>query len=205
MCPVSIEAFILVGGRSSRMGTDKATVPFEGSPMVERIGSAIRRGLKGTRLRLVAADHEQLLRLGAIDTADGFVLDIFPHRGPAGGLHAALAHSEREWAFVAACDLPLVSSELIRLLIERVDDRCDALVPIQPDGRPQPLAAIYRTRTVRDRLTELLEHPRPSPSMQEVLDSLQVKYVAFEEFEHLEGSHSFFANINLPEDLTNSC
>ena len=199
---MNIEAFILVGGRSSRMGQDKAAVPFEGSPMVARIASAIRDALKGARVRLVAADHEQLLRLGAVDAADGFVFDIIPRMGPAGGLYAALAHTDKEWAFATACDLPLLSSDLIRHLSERLDDEHDATVPLQSDGRPQPLAAFYRVRPVRDRLAELLERPRPTPSMQELLDGMNVRYVPFEDIEHLAGSQSFFTNVNSPEDLS---
>ncbi len=201
---MNIDAFILVGGRSTRMGRDKAFVPFKGSPMVERIALTIREALKGAPIRLVAADHEQLLRLGPTDIADGFVLDVVYRRGPAAGLYTALANTENEWTFVAACDLPLISSDLIRHLSEKLDQEWDAVVPIQPDGRPQPLAAFYRARSVRDRLSDLLDRPRPSPSMLEVLERLSVRYIAFEEFEHFTGSGSFFTNVNSPEDLADS-
>ena len=195
------DAFILVGGRSSRMGRDKANVLFEGSPMIARITQAIRAALVDVRIRLVAADAEQIVRIDGFEPADGFVLDLYKDRGPAGGLYTALANSEKEWAFVVACDLPRISPELIDLLAQQIRMGVDAVVPVQPDGRDQPLAAFYRVKTVRERVTELFDRPRPTPSMRYVIDGLCVCRVPFDEIRHLEHSYELFRNINSLTDL----
>ncbi|NOT48612.1 MAG: NTP transferase domain-containing protein [Acidobacteria bacterium] len=200
--PMSIEAFILIGGRSTRLGRDKAAVSLGGSPMVFRIGASIRGALDGVLVRLVAADERQLLALSGLDTLDGFVFDIYQGRGPAGGLHAALANTDKEWAFIAACDIPLISADLIRCLADKINDSVDAVVPVQPDGRLQPLAAFYRVKIVRERLEESLERARPAPSMKAILDGLRVLAVDFEEIKNLPGAELLFTNVNSCEDLS---
>lgn len=198
---MDIDAFILIGGRSSRMGRDKAKVSLGGSPMVSLIASSIREAIDGVRIRFVAADERQLLTLAGIDPLDGFVLDVYQDRGPAGGLHAALANSDKEWVFIAACDIPLISTELIRMLADKINDGVDAVVPVQPDGRHQPLAAFYRLKTVRNRLSKLLERPRPAPAMNELLDGLRVIRVEFEEMKDLFRAEKLFTNVNSQDDL----
>lgn len=196
-----IDAFILIGGRSMRMGVDKATVAINGVPMIERITASIREAFANVKIKLVAANAEQIARLGGCEPADGFVLDIYEGRGPAGGLYSALASSEKEWAFVIACDLPYVSAELLSFLHNEIADDIDVVVPVQPDGRKQPLASFYRVKIVRDHLAARLERHRPTPSMNYVLEGIRVRRVPFEAIEHLAESHGLFANINSPSDL----
>lgn len=197
---MKVAAFILVGGRSSRFAGQKAAAELGGISIIRRIADAIRAALS-VPVILVAADEAQLLTSGAADMLEGFVFDIFEGRGPAGGLHAALANTDADWAFVTACDIPFLSPELILLLRDRISEDIDAIVPIQPDGRPQPLAAFYRVATVRDELGRLLERPRPALSLREVLGQLDVVEVGFDDIKDLPGSESFFVNINSQEHL----
>lgn len=195
-----IDAFILIGGRSSRFGCDKVAALFDGTSMTGRIADSIRNGIGPVRIRLVSANENQLLGLN-IDKLDGFVFDIFPGRGPAAGVHAALSNAQSEWAFVAACDLPLISGDLIRFLTSTLNDDVDVVVPVQPDGRLQPLAAFYRVTPVRDRITELLERQRPAPSLTELIEQLRLCRVEFGEIASLPGADLLFTNVNRQEDL----
>lgn len=192
------DAFILIGGKSSRMGRDKASLLFEGVPMAERIANNIRDAFPEIRMRLVAAGPEQLLSLPDIDFADGFVFDTVTGRGPAGGVYSALANSEKEWALILACDMPLISAGLLKHLAENIGDDIDAVVPVQPDGRPQPLATFYRVRTVRDLIDRLFERPRPTPSMREVLNELRTRLVSSED---LDDAADIFLNVNSEDDV----
>lgn len=195
---MDIDAFILIGGHSTRMGRDKAAVPLGGTPMIEHIARSIREAISPVNVRLVAANEQQLLKLTGLDPFDGFVFDIYPDRGPAGGVHSALANTACEWAFIAACDIPLLSADVIGHLAARIAADIDAVVPVQPDGRQQPLAAFYRTHTVRQRIEELLERARPTPSMRDVLDGLKVGPVKFESVVVIEAE---FTNVNSPAEL----
>jgi molybdopterin-guanine dinucleotide biosynthesis protein A len=121
----NIEAFILIGGRSSRLGTDKAFVELGGRTLAERAVENIRRGLSPERITMVAGNSTQFA-IEAITADTPFIFDLVEGRGPIGGLHAALSYARTPWIFVLACDYPFVSSELIGLLAESVDDeyRC---------------------------------------------------------------------------------
>ena len=183
----SCQAFILAGGASSRMGTDKSQLLIDGQTFAERIANTLREITDSVIVVGRLLDNSSLPS----------VPDVYPQWGALGGLHAALTTSSREWAIVVACDLPFVTSELFRYLAElRLDH--DAVVPIQSDQRPQPLAALYRVDGCRRRATELIEagHRRPLDLLAEV----KTRWVAFDEIRNLEQAERFFVNINTPED-----
>jgi len=196
----NIEAFILIGGRSSRLGTDKAFVELGGRTLAQRAVENVRRGLSPERITMVAGSSTQFA-IEAITADTPFIFDLLEGRGPIGGLHAALSYASTPWIFVLACDYPFVSSELIGLLADNVDDEYGAVVPEQDDGRLQPLCAFYKVETARAIVEEIIERPRVSPPMHEVVDLLNPLVVKFSEYGNLDGSEEFFVNINTVEDL----
>src|SRR5215213_786767 len=120
-----VEAFILAGGASRRMGTDKSQLRIEQQTFTERIAE--------TLLRIT----DLVTIVGRNDARFSSIPDIYPQWGALGGLHAALAACKRDWSIVVACDLPFVTAELFSFLASlRLGH--EAVVPIQPDGRPQP-------------------------------------------------------------------
>ena len=181
-----IEAFILAGGASRRMGTDKSQLLIDRQTFTERIAE--------TLLKLT----DSVSIVGRVDESSlPSVPDVYPQWGALGGLHAALATCKREWAIIVACDLPFVTAELFSFLAEmRVDH--DAVVPIQPDGRPQPLCALYRIDPCRQRATELIEAGYRRPL--DLLEAVKTRWVAFDQLRNLTQAQSFFVNINTPED-----
>ena len=196
----NIEAFILIGGRSSRLGTDKAFVELGGRTLAQRAVEDVRRGLSPERITMVAGSSTQFAK-EAITADTPFIFDLLEGRGPIGGLHAALSYASTPWIFVLACDYPFVSSELIGLLADNVDDEYGAVVPEQDDGRLQPLCAFYKVETARAIVEEIIERPRVSPPMHEVVDLLNPLVVKFSKYGDLDGSEEFFVNINTVEDL----
>jgi molybdopterin-guanine dinucleotide biosynthesis protein A len=184
------EAFILAGGASSRMGTDKSQLLLEGQTFVERI-AVILQTVTDT-IRLVGGSPNSTVASGLAT-----VRDVYPQWGALGGLHAALTACRREWAIVVACDLPFVTAELFRTLASLREDH-DAVVPLQPDGRPQPLAALYRVEPCAGRATELIEAGRRRPL--DLLQSVNTRWVNFAEIANLEQAERFFVNINTPDD-----
>jgi len=196
----NIEAFILIGGRSSRLGTDKAFVELGGRTLAQRAVENVRRGLSPERITMVAGSSTQFA-IEAITADTPFIFDLLEGRGPIGGLHAALSYASTPWIFVLACDYPFVSSELIGLLADNVDDEYGAVVPEQDDGRLQPLCAFYKVETARAIVEEIIERPRVSPPMHEVVDLLNPLVVKFSKYGDLDGSEEFFVNINTVENL----
>ena len=181
------EAFILTGGASRRMGTDKSQLLIDRQTFAERISQTL----------LALTDSVTLVGSQVASSNLPTVSDVYPQWGALGGLHAALTACRRDWAIVVACDLPFVTTELfLSLASARLDH--DAVVPIQPDGRPQPLAAIYRVEPCRQRATELIEAGRRRPL--DLLDAVNTRWVSFDEIRNLEQAGRFFVNINTPSD-----
>jgi molybdopterin-guanine dinucleotide biosynthesis protein A len=200
---LGFEAFILIGGLSSRLGTDKAFVRLGGMTLAERSVANVRAGLSPARTTMVAGSSTQFA-IEAISADVPFIFDLYEGRGPIGGIHAALAYAQTPWIFVLACDYPFVSPEMIGLLAAKVDDGFGAVVPEQRDGRMQPLCAFYRVAIAQPLVEGIVQLPRLSPPMHEIVTQLDPRIVKFDEYSHLAASEDFFVNINTAEDLENA-
>ena len=184
---ISAQGFILAGGASSRMGTDKSHLRIEQQTFTERIAETL----------FEITDSVTIVGRKSDDSGLPTVADVYTQWGALGGLHAALSNCEREWAIVVACDLPFVTAELFLALYDKRVDH-EAVVPIQPDNRPQPLAALYRVDPCRERATALIEDGRRRPL--DLLDAVKTRWVSFAEISNLTQSERFFVNINTPSD-----
>jgi len=132
-----LTAAILAGGKSSRMGADKALLSFRGKPMISAVVDAARP--IATELFVVVDEGQPYHALGLTT-----VPDVYRGRGPLGGLHAALSASRAEATLLLACDIPLVSTALLRHLAACSSDAPARVVEI--DGRIHPLCAVYDRR-----------------------------------------------------------
>jgi molybdopterin-guanine dinucleotide biosynthesis protein A len=188
-----VEGFILVGGQSSRMGSDKSRLSFGKQTAVEIIATALRP--LTPRVRLVGS------RSDAAAVSLDSVPDTYPGWGALGGIQAALSACHSEWAAIVACDLPLVSHQLfLRLwqLLTRDPEKLDAIVPIQPDERPQPLCAIYRRASCSQTADRLIAEGEHMPRA--LLAKVRTRRVEFQELADLPGAEHFFLNMNTPQD-----
>jgi len=129
---VICSGYVLVGGRSTRMGRDKASLPFRGSTLSASIAREVA----------LAAGSATLVG----DPAKG-IPDLYPGEGPLGGILTALAHTTADWNLIVACDMPCAGASLFRRLLEAArQSDADALVPLGPAGFPEPLCAVYHRR-----------------------------------------------------------
>jgi molybdopterin-guanine dinucleotide biosynthesis protein A len=192
----SIEGFVLAGGASSRMGTDKAQLVLGGQTFIERIARALQS--VASTVTVVGSNREgENDRVSLNGHTLPVVPDVFEKWGALGGLHAALSAARADWALVVACDLPFVTGELfLRLADLRAD--WDAVAPVQNDHRPQPLCAVYRTSTCRPIIEKLIKAGERRPLT--LLQSVRTRWVTFEELAGLDGASQFFENVNTPED-----
>lgn len=194
------EAFILIGGKSSRLGTDKAFVELGGKTLLQTAVETVRNALPLERITSVAGSSTQFA-INAITSDIPFIFDLQEGRGPLGGIHAALSYAQTPWIFVLACDYPFVSDELINLMAERVSDEFGAVVPEQQDGRMQPLCGFYKVGAARSVVEEIVERPRIPPPMHELVNQLNPRVIKFDDYSFLHGAGDFFMNINTIEDL----
>ena len=198
---MDIDAFILIGGRSSRLGTDKAFVELGGETLATRAVRTIEAALSPTHLTFVAAGDTQFQDRIPFALARPIVVDLKPGFGAWSGLHTALAYARSEWAFLLACDLPFITAELLGLLADRIGSGRDAIVPRQPDGRSQPLCAFYRVRPVLAAVEAMLDAGRSLPPLASIFDDVKTTFVGPDEYAHLANATKLFLNVNTEADL----
>ena len=197
---MEIDAFILIGGRSSRFGHNKSTVVIDGQTLVERTAETVSKVFPSARITLVAASDEQITTIFGTKKSFPFIFDLYPGRGAYGGVHAALAHTKTDWAFIVACDLPLITTELIDRLASFIGEEVDAVVPVQPDGEIQPLCALYRRTPCLAIAEEPLLKNRSTPPVKAIFDRVHTRFVGLQELAGLTDSENFFLNMNTHED-----
>jgi molybdenum cofactor guanylyltransferase len=133
--------FVLAGGRSSRMGSDKALLPFKGATLVEYVAAQVHQAAGNVTLVADPARNSYL--------SYPVITDIYPARGTLSGIHAALAASDAEWNLIVACDMPDVSASLLTSILERAESgTAHAVIPAGPSGLPEPLCAAYNRRAI---------------------------------------------------------
>jgi molybdopterin-guanine dinucleotide biosynthesis protein A len=178
---------ILAGGRSRRMGRDKAALPVGDGTMIDHL---VRR-LSPVVDETIVAGGSNALRLDGLRRID----DRYPGMGPLAGIHAGLLEAGRPLVWVVGCDLPDVEPQLGRLLRRRAVD-CDAAVP-RVDGRPEGVCAVYR-RSLAARLETLLRAGHRS--VKAFLAGVKVCYVTPAELRSVDPELRSFRNINTPAD-----
>jgi molybdopterin-guanine dinucleotide biosynthesis protein A len=132
---MDVAGFVLAGGRSSRMGSEKALVEFAGEPLVVHALRTLR--LAGVTGSIAGA------RL-PLECFAPVVADTEPDRGPLGGICAALASTEANWAVFLPVDLPLLPALLVTFLLQEAQDEGTAVTVASVDGFAQTFPAVVR-------------------------------------------------------------
>ena len=198
---MNIEAFILIGGRSSRFDTDKAFVKFNGDMLAERAARIAETALAPAHTTFIAAKEEQFDAGLLSELERPVIYDLKSGFGAWSALYTALFYAKTEWIFFSACDLPLMSPELVKLLAADIADNYDAVVPRQPDGRLQPLCAFYRVTPAIVVAEGIIAVSGRMPPLTSIVDSLKSRVVEQDEYYDLENADNFFVNINTAADL----
>ena len=191
---LDVEGFILVGGASSRMGADKSGLVFGNRTAVECIATELSSVASG--ISLVGSQQAQP-KLGLKNVPDTHL-----RWGALGGIHTSLAACQAEWAAVVACDLPFVTRDLFLRLrqLAQIDQSppSDAVVPVQPDLRPQPLCGLYRRQPCLIQTERLIAAGEHTPRA--LLAAVRTRWVEFNELADLPAAEHFFFNVNTPTD-----
>lgn len=179
---------ILAGGRSARMGSNKAMLPFRGHPLIRH------------QIDLLAPLTDDLM-IGANDpgTYEAFGLRVVPDvlQEPCAltGIHALLAAAAHPLVFVTACDLPFLNPDLIRHLLGHADG-ADAVLPLGARG-PEPLFAVYSKTCLPG-----IERAAAAGLWRATgfLKGLRVREVPIREEQWLVDGRSPIFNANTPDD-----
>ena len=181
-----MEGAIVAGGKSSRMGLDKALLEWEGKSLIQIAVDAVSAVCD--KLTIIADNGERFLSLG---------LDIYPDKisgmGPLGGIYTALCVSESEKVFCVGCDMPFLDEDVIRGMLD-IAEESDVVVPYL-DGGFHPLHAVYSRNCIKP-IRDTLESA--SPRVIDFYDRVRVRSVGEDDFPTLSYS---LTNLNTPADV----
>lgn len=185
---------ILCGGKSTRMGTSKAWLPFGDEVMLQRMTRILSKCVEP--IVVVGAPGQQL---PALDPSVFVCRDEFPDKGPLAGIYTGLRNLNNldvESAFVTACDNPFLRSELVQYLHGHLSPQTD--IVMLKDGKfSHVLAALYRTR-ISSTALELMDLGRQRPI--ELTDRHPTKWIDIELAREADPMLESFINMNSPED-----
>ncbi|WP_088032912.1 molybdenum cofactor guanylyltransferase [Evansella clarkii] len=189
-----INGIILAGGKSSRMGKNKAFLEINGRKNIERLTEKMS---EITREVIIVTNAPELYEYLNTTLKE----DAVKGKGPLAGIQAGITASSAEWNIVAACDLPFFNERAARYLAELTNNqKADAIVPLI-DGRQHPLFAAYRA-SVLPVVEECLSQDRLR--IKDALEQLIVCEVTEQEFYEagfsIEEIADAFFNMNRPED-----
>ena len=147
--------FVLAGGRSSRMGTDKALVQFHGRPLLEIALATLQTAGISARIagRRTPLSGLNPAILGQIPDQ---IPDVILESGPLGGIHAALSASTARWNLFLPVDMPLMPPSLLRALLDRATVTAAPITAVRLSGRLEPLPVVL-DRAILPHLAGLLE------------------------------------------------
>jgi molybdopterin-guanine dinucleotide biosynthesis protein A len=179
----NLTGILMCGGKSSRMGKDKYALLYNALPLYKPSLTTLEKYCT----QILVSSNINFPEFENYTIIEDLVKDI----GPMGGIYSCLKMSKSNYNIVLACDMPLVTGDLMSKLIANLKDDYDAVVP-EFLGRPEPLYAIYK-RSILLSIEECIK--KEKYALNYLLSTLNVCYVKVEE------DCTEFQNINTPQEL----
>lgn len=180
---------ILAGGKSRRMGENKAFIDAGGVPLFERVYGVFKELFRD--IIIVTNDERPFERYGA-----HLQQDILQDKGPLGGLYTGIVHSATFHAFCTACDMPLLNPGVIKYMLKE-RDAYDVIVPKTLDGL-HPLHAIYSKKCLTP-MRRLLD--RGDLRIVNFFHQVKVKYIGETEIRKFDPHMRSLINVNTEEEM----
>ncbi len=191
---LTFKAIILAGGKSTRVGIkkDKGQIKLAGRPLIDWVIS-----------KLTSLDNlteEDIIIVGPKKRYTHFkrvIQDIFPQKGPLGGIFSGLKASNSQYNLVVACDMPFLEVKLLQYMREEIDSN-DIIIPRYNRGYIEPLCAIYSKKCL-----EVMEKNIQSGilSVRKIFPHLKIKYIEEEEVKKFDPKFYSFFNVNFKYDF----
>ncbi|GAB4256097.1 MAG: molybdenum cofactor guanylyltransferase [Vicingaceae bacterium] len=182
---MAIAAFILAGGKSSRMGTDKGLLEYKNKPMIAHVIDAVEPITKDISIITGNNDYKKFNK--------PLISDIIPEKGPMGGVYTALKRCPGSHALILTCDTPLINTHLINILLE--DYKSFEATYFSFGYKNYPLTAVYKKEVNNIFFNFISSNNLKMNNILQVLTSNRIY------LNNTEGK--LLANINTPEQLKN--
>tara|TARA_B100000686_G_scaffold278433_1_gene298408 strand:+ start:207 stop:842 length:636 start_codon:yes stop_codon:yes gene_type:complete len=190
-----VTGIILAGGKSSRLGRDKAWEDVGGQRIIDRVIGALQSSCDEV---LIIGDRPERQNELSLPKCIQYRSDELKGRGSIGGLYTGLKSSDTLWSLVVACDMPFISRELIQFMLSIISkNRCDAIVPVI-NGRYQPTHALYNSTCI-----PFIEKNISSGNfrMDSYFDEIYLEEISEDVINSIKGAELSFFNVNTEDDL----
>lgn len=185
---VNIAAYLLAGGKSSRMGEDKGLIDLADKPMAKyALDTLEEMGISPT----IVTNNDEYASLGY-----PLIQDIISDKGPMGGLYSAMENNQATYVFLISCDLPFVPKEAFQKLIDTAKEQ--SLIVSKFMGMTNPLFALYN-KNLKEKIRDNINSDKLK--MQDFIRETDFEEVDMEDL--VRQYPKRFTNVNTPEDLDN--
>ncbi len=189
---MKVTSIVLAGGKNLRLGRSKALETVDGKSLIECVVERLRL-LTSQILIVTSQEQSELTATGGTE----ILVDVYPGKGPLGGIYTGLLASQSSHSIVVACDMPFLNIKLLSYMIELSGD-FDAVVPRLGEGMAEPLHAIYSKSCLDSMKTRLEQNQLGIYSF---LSTVHVRYVERAECQRLDPQLLSFFNINYQSDM----
>lgn len=187
-----LSGIILCGGNSSRMQTNKALLKLGDKTVIEIIAAKLKSIFNEVLISANDSKEYDFLKLPVVN-------DVFISKGPLAGIHSALKYSSTEKNFIISCDMPLISVEFIKYLINLNSEK-SILLP-KSNGRIQQLCGIY-SKSVIDEIENIFKLSEKNKSIKgsvyELIERASIEFIDVDDLNYY--NENIFLNMNSPED-----
>ena len=185
---MSVSAAIMAGGKSKRMGQDKAWIELDGEPLIRRVANVLAQVADEV---IIVANDPKYATLGF-----RVVPDRFPDGGALGGIATGVSSATHDRVLVAACDMPFLSAEVWRVLLEHRYE-ADVVIP-KIGGEFETLHALYTKACVAP-----MERALAAGKLRVIsfFDDVRVQAIEERELRVADPTLRSFTNVNTPEEL----
>jgi len=181
----NISGYVLAGGKSRRMGTDKALLMFQNEPLLKHMIKLIEPFC----LRVsISGNNSDYSVFGA-----EIVPDLFADGGPIAGIYSTLCHSKSDWNLLLSVDVPFVNDELLHYLISNIGEY-DCIVP-KHDLGVEPLIGLYHKQVIPviDDMIKVGDY-----KLMNLVQKLNTRFLDCSSL--IKSNSRLFMNINNPKD-----
>ncbi|MEM3580586.1 MAG: molybdenum cofactor guanylyltransferase [Candidatus Bathyarchaeia archaeon] len=196
--PLDNSAIVLAGGASKRFGYDKGLAPLSGKPLIIHVLDALDN-IAEEKIVVVSSKEQAEKMVKVLGSEVKIAIDQNKLQSPLVGALTGFKEAHGEYALLLPCDTPLVSREILALILELCVGK-NAVIPRWPNGYIEPLHAAYRVQPALEAAENTLKDG--SLDMRSMVEKLRnIRYVSTLVFQQFDPQLKMFFNVNTPLDL----
>jgi molybdopterin-guanine dinucleotide biosynthesis protein A len=192
-------AIILAGGKSSRMGLNKALIEISGKPMITYLAEKLI-GIVDEITVVISKRDQKSTYSKILPSYVKITQDIIEGQNPTIGILSGLTTLRSDYVLVLPCDTPFIIKEVVIYLFDRAIGY-DATIPIWPNNHVEPLRAVYRLKSTKKAADAILKVSTNGRVIDFLKYLKKVKYIQIDEIKIFDRDLLTFLNINTMQDL----